>query len=263
MRSKPTICAGLVVSGFALMVGSSWLGSAAADDKQPRNEVNRLTPQSGITSKIFRIKPQSLGVVEERVRSLLPPEEAAVIQPIHPVAVQAGGPAGGGIGGGGGVFGLGGIGGMYGFVNQPAAQAPGGPGLPAGGALGALGIAGAPMIGTVVGGQPNTKWRMVSDDATGSLIFRGTAQDIQLVTDLVTVAKLGADDPLPAVHHIGVFRMKHVKASPLVEKLNQLEMDVRMQAFDDSNLIVVVGPEATRTEAAELIKALDVKVEGR
>ena len=83
------------------------------------------------------------------------------------------------------------------------------------------------------------------------------------MSDLVAVAQLGASDPLPAVHHIGVFRMKHVKAGPLVEKLDQLEMDVRMQAFEDSNIIVVVGPEAARSEAAELIKALDIKVEGR
>jgi hypothetical protein len=255
MRLTPTICAGCVVSGFALMVGSSWIGPAAADERQPRADVKTPAPQTGVTSKVFRIKTRNLGVVEERVRSLLPPEELATVQPFRPVAGQAGGLAGGGIGGGGGAFGLGGIGGMYGFVNQP-----GGPGLPAGGALG---FAGSSVAGNIGAGQPTIKWRMVCDDGTGSLIFRGSAQDIQFVTDLVAVAQLGADDALPAVHHIGVFRLKHVKAAPLVEKLNQLEMDVRMQAFEDSNIIVVAGPEAARAEAAELIKALDIKVEGR
>ena len=127
MRLMPTICAGCVVSGFALMIGSSWIGPAAADEKQPRAEVTRPTPQPGLTSKVFRIKPRNLELVEERVRSLLPPVELATVQSLQPVAGQAGGL--GGIGGGGGMFGLNGFAGMYGFVNQP-----GGPGLPAGGA---------------------------------------------------------------------------------------------------------------------------------
>jgi hypothetical protein len=149
---------------------------------------------------------------------------------------------------GGGISGIAGSpGGIAGFAGSPNA-----------GALGALGVSGMPAgLGLT---QPAAKWRMVTDERTHSLIFRGSPENAQTVSEIVALADLGAGDPLPKVQRVAAFQLKHAQAGPLVEKLNQLELDVRLGSLEPSNIVIAIGSAAAKKELAELIKALDVEL---
>lgn len=76
-------------------------------------------------------------------------------------------------------------------------------------------------------------------------------------------SQLPPDKPLPVLQRMKAFRLKHASAADLVEKLTQLEMDVRLSAFDASNIIVALGSESAKKEIADLVKALHIEVKGQ
>jgi Bacterial type II/III secretion system short domain len=127
------------------------------------------------------------------------------------------------------------------------------------GGAGALGVLGGPPPGNVPAPSTAT-WRLAIDERTHSLIFRGAAEDLQTVGEIVALSELTPDKPLPALQRLRAFRLKHANAEELVEKLKQLEIDVRLASFEGSNSIVALGSESAKKEIAELIKALDIEV---
>jgi hypothetical protein len=292
MRTWTPIAAfGLLIILAAL--GISHTGEAAfADDKTVNADSPKRPGQTAVVSKVFRIKQGNLEAVETQIRTFLQPEVQAAMQVLPNAPGGGNGIAGGGIGGGLngalGALGLGGgIGGMFGlqggaFGVQPGTQLgihggigggiagiqgtqigggiAGIQGAHPGGALGAFGFSG---MQTALGHPPiapTNKWRLVADERTSSLIFRGSPEDAQTVGELVALANLEPGAPLPPLKRLSAFQLKHAQAGPLVEKLNQLELDARIGALEASNTIVVFGSESAKKEIAELIKALDVEV---
>ncbi len=274
----------VVVTGLA--GGAACIsGSVLADDKAQAANSGKKVSEQGLFVQVFRLKHANLESIEEKIRSMLPADEAP------PLLNQPAAPAVGGgiVGSGNGALGALGIGGglpafgMLGFnggalggghQNLPGTQlgigggiagiagTPGGiagiAGSPNAGALGALGV---PAMPAAIGRAPSpAKWRLVSDDRTNALIFRGSPEDTQTVSEIVALADLGADDPLPKVQRVAAFQLKHAHAGMLVEKLNQLELDVRLGSLEPANIIVAIGSAAAKKDLAELIKALDVEV---
>jgi hypothetical protein len=188
---------------------------------------------------------------------------------------------GGGIGGGiAGMYGVGGInGGVAGIAGGALGNQPGIRGGIAGqlgiagiggGALGIAGVGGGALglLGSSAGGghmpaASTARWRLAIDERTRSLIFRGTPEDLQTVGEIVALAELPANKPLPSLHRVRAFRLEHANAVDLVEKLNQLEMEVRLASLDNSKIIVAIGSESAKKEIAELIKALDIEVKAK
>jgi hypothetical protein len=145
------------------------------------------------------------------------------------------------------------------------------------GALGALGIGGGPpggapgmgglgFAGGAPGGPPAASaatWRFAIDDRTHSLIFRGTPEDLQTASEVVALAELRPDKPLPPLHRLSAFRLQHANAGDLVTKLNQLEIEVRLESFAGTNIMVALGSDSATREIADLVKALDIEVKGK
>jgi hypothetical protein len=286
MRKKSlglTVCVMLPLAYAANGVTGA---TALMDDlAKPKAGNQPKTSPSVLSSKVFTLKAADLMVVEEKIHGLLDSPE--VMTTLGGVAQTASMPGGEGIvrtdanvnaGGapGSGLGALGGLGGMFGLMGGGVPIGAGALGQPnAGGALGigggisgvgglgALGFAGGPVV--ALAGRPMQasaapSWRMVTDERTHSVIFRGTANDLQTVAEIVALAELKSDQPLPALQRLGAFRLQHANAADLVEKLAQLEISVRLCAFDDSNIIATLGSEAARKEIGDLIKALDIEV---
>jgi hypothetical protein len=189
------------------------------------------------------------------------------ISGMHGIAGIAG--AAGGIGGiAGSQLGIGGLaGGGLGALGAGISGQPG-PGLGLGGGFGVgggqphgLGVGGGGFgfAGSPMPAAPTPTWRLAIDERTRSLIFRGTAEDLQTVGEIVALAELPADKPLPALQHVRAFRLKHADPAELIDKLNQLEIGVRLAAFEGSKIIIALGSESAKIEIADLVKALDIE----
>lgn len=293
MRKKTFCLAACLLLPLVYVVEHGTGSSARMDEQNP----SMLVPakQGGnspivLTSKVFTLKSGDLALAEEKVRSLLESPEVAGAEGglgfVSPglaggglVALDTGGVSSpGGLEGakapqGAGAFGLGGVG-MFGFAGA------GGPGGIGGGTGLQRGIGGQPTPGGFAGpvgfgalgggmmggsagmghGQAPPTWRMVIDDRTRSLIFRGSPDDLQTVSEIVSLVELPSNKPLPALQRMKAFRLKHANAADLVEKLTQLEMDVRLSALDASNILIAVGSEPAKKEIADLVRALDIEV---
>jgi hypothetical protein len=281
MRNKSlglTVC---VVLPLAYAANGVTGATALMDDlAKPKASNQPKSSPNVLSSKVFTLKAADLTVVEEKIHGLLDSPEA--MTSLGGVALAASMSGGEGlvrtdpnVNAGGGLGALGGLGGMFGLMggglpigagalgqpNSGGALGIGG-GISGAGGLGALGFAGGPAGGLYPPARAlaATSWRMVADERTHSLIFRGTADDLQTVAEVVALAELRPDQPLPALQRLGAFRLKHANAADLVEKLAQLEISVRLCAFDDSNIIATLGSEAARKEIGDLIKALDIEV---
>lgn len=274
-----TICMALPLAYAANTVTGA---TALMDDltKPTARSQPKSSPNSP-SSKVFTLKAADLMVVEEKIHGLLDsPEPMGAMGGIGLGAsipggegavrsepnVNAGGINGGGLGA------LGGLGGMFGIMGggnpigagQPnAGGALGiGGGFGGSGGLGALGFVGGPAGGFYPPARAlaATTWRMVVDERTHSVIFRGTPDELQTVAEVVSLAELKSDQPLPALQRLSAFRLKHANAADLVEKLDQLGIQIRLTAFDGSNIIVALGSDAAKKEVGDLIKALDIEV---
>jgi hypothetical protein len=142
---------------------------------------------------------------------------------------------------------------MPGGVGGPVAGAPGGFGALGfgGGALGMLGALGGPV-------ELGPTHRLAVDDRSGSLLARGTDRDLQLTAELVAVLETPSDKPLPKLTRLRAYRLRHAQAADLVEAFNSLDLDARIVAEPNSNLLFAAGPEERLKEIDEAIKTLDV-----
>jgi type II secretory pathway component GspD/PulD (secretin) len=100
----------------------------------------------------------------------------------------------------------------------------------------------------------------VVDERTRSLVMRGTEKDVQTAAELVALAELPREKPLPALKHLKAFRLKHADAAQTAELLTELGVEARVVALVPTNVVVASGPEAAMKEVAEVLQALDVEV---
>jgi hypothetical protein len=99
----------------------------------------------------------------------------------------------------------------------------------------------------------------VIDLRTKAVIVRGTAKDVELVADLLTVLDSPEDKPAPAVKTLRAFRPKR-DAAEVYTLLRRLAPDVpcRTVAVGRMKLIVARGGDEALKELAEVIRELDV-----
>jgi type II secretory pathway component GspD/PulD (secretin) len=208
--------------------------------------------------KVFRLKNSAATDVQEKLDALLPVPgqgEAGAEGSSAPPPIPGGGllgtapgmiggaPAGagavGGIGGipaGGGVAGIGGFGGIGGV-----------------GGFGAFG--GIPGLA-----EPAPRYKIAVDDRTNAVVIRGSEHDLQVAAELVALMDLPKAKALPPLKHLRAFQLKHADATAIVTLLNELELDARVVALVEPNLVVVSGSEAATKDIADAIKELDVEV---
>jgi hypothetical protein len=280
MRNKAVYLWLGVALPLAYLANSVTGATALMDEPAPMLTVGNQVRGNPIllSSKVFTLKAADISVVEDKIRGLLDPPESLsghrgiVLGGLMPgsESIPQSGPNinGGAALGGGlptfGMFGLAGGGVPIGAGQPNPGSAPGiGGGFGGTGGLGALGFAGVPtggMLGRPVQASAAATWRMVTDERTRSVIFRGNADELQTVTEIVSLAELKANQPLPALHRLGAFRLKYANAGDLVEKLSQLEINIRLCPLEGSNIIAALGSEAARQEVGDLIKALDIEV---
>ncbi len=214
--------------------------------------------------KVFRLKNSVPADVQEKLDALLAAPgageagaEGGAPAPIPggiigaPAGMVGGLPPGaGGFGGapmvgalppGGGVAGIGGFGGMVGF--------------------GALGGPPGGMMGVVDGfPDPALRYKIAVDERTNAVVIRGTERDLQIAAELVALMELPKEKAPPPSKHLRAFRLKHGDAAAIVTLLNELEVDARVVALVDSNIVVVSGSEEATKDIADAIKELDVEV---
>jgi type II secretory pathway component GspD/PulD (secretin) len=209
--------------------------------------------------KVFRLKNSAATDVQEKLDALLtvPGQGEAGAEGISvPPPVPGGGLIGtapGMIGGApSGVGGVGGIGGPPPGVGGVAGIGGFG-GIGGVGGFGALGgIGGLP--------EPAPRYKIAVDDRTNAVVIRGTDHDLQVAAELVALMDLPKAKALPPLIHLRAFQLKHADATAIVTLLNELEVDARVVALVEPNLVVVSGSDAATKDIADAIKELDVEV---
>jgi type II secretory pathway component GspD/PulD (secretin) len=216
--------------------------------------------------KVFRLKNAATADVQEKLDALL-----AVPGPGEAGAEGSGAPApmGGGVIGappgmiGGLPPGAGGFGGIAGIGGLPAGIG-GVAGIGGFGGIGGLGALGG-VPGGFMGGlgglpEPAPRYKIAVDERTNAIVIRGTEHDIQVAAELVALMELPKAKAPPPLKYLRAFKLKHGDAAAIATLLNELEVDARVVALVDPNLVVVSGSEEATKDIAEAIKELDVEV---
>ncbi len=100
---------------------------------------------------------------------------------------------------------------------------------------------------------------VVSDKRTKSLIVRGTEQQLNRVTALISVLDSSPDKPVPQSKNVRIFQLRFTASESVTELLNRLGLTSRITRNPQSNSVIASGPESELEEIGELIKSLDVE----
>lgn len=141
--------------------------------------------------------------------------------------------------------------------------APGGEVGPGGFGEGPGDLAGLPGAG---GPGGLSLLRLAADKRTRTLIARGRAQEIQIVTDLVAILDVEDGQAIPKIKNLRLFKLKHADPKAVLTVLSQLEIasfPSRIAADPQAKTIIVMAEAAVMREVAEVIQALDAEGEGR
>jgi hypothetical protein len=184
--------------------------------------------------------------VVESLNALLEEPNAEVLPPMVPAGTP-GAPRPAGAGAAPGGFG----GGPPGFAGVP---------VPAGAAgFGAVPPAGA--IGCFIGSgglNATPVWRAVAEPRARAVVVRGSDRHLKVAADLVALLDRPADAPLPQLHVVRAFALKHATAEELEEVIDALSFDDMKVASPGERLLAVVAPDDAADSVAELVKELDV-----
>jgi hypothetical protein len=161
-------------------------------------------------------------------------------------------------GGGGlmGMMGMAGGGGMKGGMPGGGAGMGMAMGGMKGGGMGGFGGGPGGMGGSA---RPATTWRVAVDPRTGSLIARGTEEDLRAISEIITALDTPEDKASAKLKNFRTFRLKHSGAAEMASILQELDLKVTVSVLQKGNMLAVSGPEAALKEVGELIEALDVE----
>jgi Bacterial type II/III secretion system short domain len=212
--------------------------------------------------KVFRLKNSAPADVQEKLDALLtvPGAGEAGAEGSGPPAPIPGGVVIGTPPGmiGGLPPGAGGIGGIMGIGGLPAGVG-GVAGIGGFGGIGGIGGFGA--LGGVGGiPEPAPRYKIAVDERTNAVVLRGSERDLQVAAELIALMELPKEKTLPPLKHLKAFRLKHGDAAAIVTLLTELEVDARVVALVDPNVVVVSGSDEATKDIAEAIKELDVEV---
>jgi hypothetical protein len=131
-------------------------------------------------------------------------------------------------------------------------RGPGGmPGM--GGGRG--GMMGPPGMGAA---SPNATCHIAVDGRTGSVVVRGTEQDLLMASDLVAVLDLPKDEAPPRVKSFKAIRLRFADAGEVAQVLDQLDLKATIVAAPPKTLIVVASDAITK-EIGTVVEQLDVE----
>jgi hypothetical protein len=214
--------------------------------------------------KVFRLKHRDPAEISNVLAELLP----------QPAPAGMPGMGGGMMPGGGGLMGM--SGGLP-TLPQPAHGFQGGAsGMKGGGGMMPGGMAGGPggmmaagqsggmsmgMMGGGMGGpgRPATGWRVAVDARTGSLVARGTEEELRAISEIIAALDTPEDKSSAKLKNFRTFRLKHSGAAQMASILQELEVKVTVSVLEKGNMLAVSGSEAALKEVGELIDALDVE----
>ena len=137
----------------------------------------------------------------------------------------------------------------------PRMKGPGGGMMPPGAGMPGMGN----MPGPQAGAGPTPEWRLTIDERTQSIIMRGSRKDLERAADLIAVLDLPGGKPIPKVKNLRAFKLKFANVNKIAEILDQLGTEARILPLQQTNRLIVAGPDAAIKEVAELIEELDVE----
>jgi hypothetical protein len=233
-------------AGVGLNSGTAKTNAKSAPDRFAGNKKTGAKEAPGdegepdelLQIKVFRLRHVDPDVLAKVAGKLfLPPGAMPGVPPGFGVP-KPGDPAGAGFGGLGGA-GFGGFGGA-GF-----------------GGLGGAGF-GLGGLGFVGGGPGFLGVRFAADKRTRAFLVRGSAEDIQVVTNLVALVDLKPGQPRPKVPRMASFDLRHSTPESVAEAVEKLGIEVQVAAVPNTRTLVVVGEEPAIRQVRLVVEALDV-----
>jgi hypothetical protein len=251
MRFCFRAAAGLMVIAWALpVVVGQPPGSGGRSHPAPGGPAGAQPTKPQLRVKVFKLERGNPDTVIASLNALLEDPNAEVIPPMVPGTAPGVGAPGGPPRGGMPTPPPGGLAGGFGGVPVPAGGAIGFGGMPPGGGIGCF-------FGS--GGVNTTPvWRATAHARTRAVVVRGSDRHLSVAADLVAILYRPANAPLPKLHVVKAFALKHATAEELAEVVNALSFDEVRLATPDEHVLALVAPDEVVRSVAELVTELDV-----
>jgi hypothetical protein len=228
--------AGLMAVAWALpVVVGQPPGAGGPASAAPGGPARPAKPQLKV--KVFKLERGDPQTVIDSLNALLEEPNAAALPPMAPGGTP-GTPAPGGLQGG------------FAGVPAPAVGATGFGGMPPAGAIGCFFGSG--------GVNATPVWRATAQVRTRAVVVRGSDRHLNVAADLVALLDRPANAPLPKLHVVKAFPLKHATAEELGEVITALSFDDVKLATPGEHLLAIIAPDDVASSIAELVKELDM-----